>query len=76
MDQFSVPVLGKILIVIGLVIALAGVIVLVSGKLPVMDKLPGGIVIRVKNATFFFPVVTMIILSIVLTLILNLFLRK
>ena len=76
MSPFSAPALGKMLIVIGCVIALAGVILLAGGKLPIVGKLPGDIIIRGKNATFYFPVVTMIILSIILTLVLNLFWRK
>lgn len=62
--------LGKLLIIAGLVIAAAGV-ALTAG----LGRLPGDIVIRRGNFSFFFPVMTSIILSIVLTLILWFFRR-
>jgi len=74
--EFSMRTLGKVLVVTGGVITLAGAVLLMSGKLPLVGKLPGDIIVRGKSATFYFPVVTMIILSIVLTIVLNLLFRK
>jgi hypothetical protein len=58
--------LGKLLIVVGLVIA--GVGLLVSAGLP-LGRLPGDIVIRRENFTFYFPLGTAILLSVVLTIV-------
>jgi DUF2905 family protein len=63
---------GKVLIVIGLAIAAIGLLVTLG--LPV-GRLPGDIAVRRGNFTFYFPLVTSIILSIVLTLLLMLFRR-
>jgi hypothetical protein len=65
--------LGKYLIIFGLVILIAGIILTFFPKLNFFGKLPGDIVIRRENSTFYFPIVTSIVLSIVLTLILWLF---
>ena len=59
---------------IAVIIALAGLVFLLMGKLG-LGRLPGDIVIRRENLTIFFPVATMIVISIVLTLLLNLFRR-
>ena len=47
--------LGKILILFGLIIAGIGVIVLLGAKIPFLGRLPGDILIRRKNFTFYFP---------------------
>jgi uncharacterized membrane protein required for colicin V production len=59
---------GKLLILLGIVLAAMGALLLVSGKLPWFGKLPGDIVIERKHVTFYFPLATCIVLSIVLTL--------
>lgn len=62
---------AKILIVIGAVLILLGLIILLSEKMNLdLFKLPGDIVIKKENFTFYFPIVTSILLSILLTLIL------
>jgi Protein of unknown function (DUF2905) len=68
--------LGKALLVLGGVILLAGAILLLAGKfhLP-LGRLPGDIVYRGKNSVFYFPIVTCIVISVVLSLILWLFRR-
>jgi hypothetical protein len=69
------PGLGKTLIVIGLIIVVLGVIIAFVGKVPWIGKLPGDIYVKRENFTFYFPLATSIIISIVLSLILWL-LRK
>jgi hypothetical protein len=64
--------LGKALVVIGLAIAAVGVAILIGVPL---GRLPGDIAVRRGNVSFYFPVVTSIVLSILLTLILSLFRR-
>ena len=61
---------GKLLIVLGVVMVIAGVALVVAGRahLPV-GRLPGDIVYRGKNTTVYFPIVTCIVLSIVLSLV-------
>ena len=62
--------LGKVLIVLGAVIVVVGVVVLAASRanLPI-GRLPGDILYRGKNTTFYFPIVTCIVLSVVLSLI-------
>jgi hypothetical protein len=63
--------LGKILIVFGGIVVLLGIVVMLAGRanLP-LGRLPGDIVYRGKNTTFYFPIITCIVLSVVLSFIL------
>jgi Protein of unknown function (DUF2905) len=65
--------LGKLLIVFGVIIAAVGVIMLLAPKIPWLGKLPGDITYRGERFTFYFPLATCILLSVVLSLILYLF---
>lgn len=67
---------GRMLIIIGLVLAGLGVLMLVVGKIPGIGRLPGDIVFKRGNVTVYFPIVTMVLLSVILTVILNLFFRR
>jgi hypothetical protein len=60
---------GKLLIIIGLVTIAVGGIMLIAGKLPWLGRLPGDIVIERKNYSFYFPLATSILISIILSLI-------
>jgi hypothetical protein len=62
--------LGRILIVIGLVIAGIGLAIVFAGKIPWLDGLPGDFLFRGKNFSFYFPITTSIVISVILTLIL------
>jgi hypothetical protein len=70
MDQFNG--LGKILIVAGGLIVILGLIILFSGKIPFLGKLPGDLYFKGKNWSFYFPLATSILISIILSLILYL----
>jgi len=60
--------MGKSIIVIGLVIVLIGILLTFSDKLPFsLGKLPGDIVYKKENFSFYFPITTSIIISIVLS---------
>jgi hypothetical protein len=59
---------GKILIIIGIVAIALGGLLLLSGKIPWLGRLPGDIVVERKNFTFYFPLGTSILLSVILTL--------
>jgi hypothetical protein len=64
---------GKMLVVLGIVIAAAGLIFILLGRtnLPI-GRLPGDILYRGKHTTFYFPLATSIIVSVVLSLVLYL----
>ena len=67
---------GRLLLVIGGMIALIGLIVMVGGRVfPWLGRLPGDIRYQGENVSCFFPIVTSILLSIILTLLLNLVIR-
>jgi uncharacterized protein HemY len=67
--------LGKVLIIIGLVIAGIGILFVLTPKIPWLGDLPGDILIKKDNFRFYFPVTTCIIISIILTLLFYLFRR-
>ena len=62
--------LGKSLIILGCIIAAAGVLLMLSGKLPWLGRLPGDITIENKHVRFFAPITTCIVLSVVISLVL------
>jgi len=63
------------LVVFGIILTVLGVALWGLGGLPIVGRLPGDIYIRRGNFTFYFPVTTGIILSIIITLVLMLFRR-
>jgi hypothetical protein len=62
--------IAKSMIILGAVLVVAGLILLVIQKLPFAGKLPGDILIKRENFTFYFPLATCIIISIVISLLL------
>ncbi len=62
--------MGRILIVIGLIVAGIGLVMVFAGKIPWLGRLPGDFFFRGKNVSFYFPVTTSILISVILTLIL------
>jgi hypothetical protein len=63
--------IGKLLLVAGGMLVVLGVLLMLGPKLPLrLGRLPGDIVWHGRNTTFYFPIVTSILLSVVLTLIL------
>jgi hypothetical protein len=67
--------LGKMLIVFGVILAVVGVVLLLAPKISWLGKLPGDITYRGERFTFYFPLATCILISILLSLILYLFRR-
>ena len=65
--------IGKLLIFFGLILIIIGLIFSFAGKIPYIGKLPGDIYIKKGNFSFYFPITTCIIISIVLTLIFSIF---
>jgi len=68
--------LGRMLIVLGIVIAAVGVVVVLAGRVPGLGRLPGDIHVERGNWTFYFPLGTSIVLSLLLTLVLWLIGRR
>jgi hypothetical protein len=71
MDQF-----GKTIMIIGFSVMILGAILWLGGKVPGIGKLPGDIIIKRGNFTFYFPLATSILLSVILSVILALFRRR
>ncbi|MCS7227402.1 MAG: DUF2905 domain-containing protein [Endomicrobia bacterium] len=68
--------IGKFLVILGIVIILIGLFLLLLNKLPYIGKLPGDIYIKKDNFVFYFPLATSILISIIITIILNLLFRR
>jgi len=63
--------LGRILIALGLLVAALGVLLSLGEKLPIrLGRLPGDIIIRGKHSVFYFPLVTCLVLSVILSVVL------
>jgi Protein of unknown function (DUF2905) len=63
--------LGRLLVFLGGVLLAIGVLLILAGKINLpIGRLPGDIVVRGKNTTFYFPLMTSIVLSVILTLVL------
>ncbi|WP_338832924.1 hypothetical protein MHLNE_17170 [Moorella humiferrea] len=67
---------GKLLLGMGLFLALMGLVILLMGKLFSIGRLPGDIYIQKGNFTFYFPLVSSLLLSLILTIVLNLIFRR
>jgi hypothetical protein len=67
--------LGRILLIVAVVIAVVGLILVLTGR-GVIPRLPGDIVVERKNFRFYFPLATSLVVSVILTVLLNLFLRR
>lgn len=65
--------LGKVLVLVGVFIVVLGFLIMLGNKIPWLGKLPGDIYIKKENFTFYFPIVTSILISLILSLILYLF---
>ena len=60
---------GKVLIIAGIIAIALGGLLLLAGKVPWIGRLPGDIIIERRHFTFYFPLGTSIILSVILTLL-------
>ena len=67
--------LGKMLVVFGVVMALAGLVIMVLPKMPWLGRLPGDIIIKKESFSVYAPLTTSVLLSILLSLFLWLFRR-
>ena len=65
--------LGKPLIICGIILIVFGVIITFAGKIPWLGRLPGDILIKRDNFTFYFPLATSILISIIISMLFWLF---
>lgn len=68
--------IGKFLILLGCVLAFVGGLLLLWGKIPLLGRLPGDIVIHQRGWSLYFPLATCILISILLTLLFSLLGRR
>lgn len=73
--MFGPGALGKLLVLIGVFIILMGLLLMIGDKIPWLGRLPGDILIRKDKVTFYFPIVTCLLISLLLTFFFSL-LRK
>jgi len=71
--MFGLGALGKLLILLGVFIILIGLLLIVGDKIPWVGKLPGDIVIKKEKFTFYFPLTTSILISLLITIFFALF---
>ena len=69
------PGLGRLLVIVGGVLVVVGLVVMLAGRVPGVGRLPGDLVYRRGNFTFYFPLATSILLSLLLTALFWLFRR-
>jgi len=63
--------LGKLILFLGVFLVAVGAVLVLGAKLPLrLGRLPGDIVYQSRNTTFYFPIVTCLVLSVALTLLL------
>jgi len=69
------PEIGRVLLIVGLVLVVAGGLAALGVRIP-FGRLPGDIAIEGERGSFYFPIVSMIIVSVILTIVFNVFLRR
>ncbi len=65
------PEIGRFLILIGTLIIAVGLVLTFAGKIPWLGRLPGDLMIQRKNVVVYIPIVTCLLLSLILTIVLN-----
>ena len=66
---------GRMMLVVGVLIAVLGVVFMLGGRIPWLGSLPGDLSFQRGNTSFYFPIVTSIVVSIILTVVLNVVVR-
>lgn len=69
------PEVGRVILVVGVVLVIVGGLAMLGVRLP-FGRLPGDIAVEGERGGFYFPIVTMIVISVVLTILANIFLRR
>lgn len=73
LEGHLMPAIGKILIIAGVILIIAGLAFMIADKIPFLGKLPGDIYIKKERFSFYFPITTSIIISIILTILFSIF---
>ena len=68
--------LGRLLILVGVVSIVAGLVLLIAPRVPWLGRLPGDVIVERGRFTLYVPIVTSLVVSVVLTILLNLFFRR
>ena len=68
--------LGRLLILFGVVSIIAGLVLFIAPRVPWLGRLPGDVIVERGRFTLYVPIVTSLVVSIVLTILLNLFFRR
>lgn len=66
---------GKILIMVGVFIVVLGILLFLWGKIPFLTRLPGDLILQKGNLRFIFPIATCLIISTILTIVINIIIR-
>ena len=69
------PEVGRVLLIIGVVLVVVGGLAMLGVRLP-FGRLPGDIAIEGERGGIYVPIVTMIVVSVILTILVNLYLRR
>jgi len=67
--------IGKIITIVGIILVVLGLIFVLGDRIPFSGKLPGDILIKKGSISFYFPVITFLLVSVVLTITINFILR-
>lgn len=70
------PDAGKLLVLVGGIIVIFGLVLIVGGRIPFLGRLPGDISFSRGNTHVYIPIMTGIVISVILTVVLNLFFRS
>jgi len=68
--------LGRLLVILGAITVVAGLVLLYAPRVPWLGRLPGDVVLRRGHLTVYAPFATALVVSVVLTILLNLFFRR
>lgn len=74
--MFDFSSLGRFLVVLGLIVAVIGLALIFAGEIPWIGRLPDDFFLRGRNFSFYFPLTTSILISVILTRILRFFNRR
>ncbi|OPY79205.1 MAG: hypothetical protein A4E64_00498 [Syntrophorhabdus sp. PtaU1.Bin058] len=67
------PAIGKVFIIFGILFIIIGLAFMFGDKIPFLGKLPGDIYIKKERFSFYFPITTSILISIILTILFSIF---
>lgn len=74
--EIGTETLGRLILFFGVMLVAVGGFLVLLGKLPWVGRLPGDIFVQRDNFSFYFPITTSILVSLLLTVVLNLFWRR